>query len=102
MKHQQKQETAPIVGVAWYRPQQWQRLRQISADVEQLEESYHEWLVVASAHFRELQESGFNVRKVDVDVEDLVEWCKQRGRPLNGEARVDYVTTRIAHPPKRP
>jgi hypothetical protein len=85
-----------VVGVAWYRPEQWQRLRQISADVEQLEESYYEWLSIASGSFRQLQELGFNMRKVDVDVEDLLEWCKQRGRPLDGEARSTYVMEKVS------
>lgn len=96
MKHKQsRNKKAAAIGMAWYRPQQWHRLRQVSADVEQLEESYYEWLSLASARFRDLQELGLNIRKVDVDVEDLLEWCKQRGRRVDGEARVLYVTEKI-------
>ncbi len=84
-----------MIGLAWYRPGQWQRLRQGSADVEVLEESYDEWLEVASARFREAQELGLDIRKVDVDVEDVVEWCKQRGRPVDGDARAGYVAEKI-------
>ena len=92
MKHKQsRSRKAGVIGMAWYRPQQWQRLRQVSADMENLEENYHEWLVVASARFREMQEQGFDIRKVDLDVEDLVEWCEQKGRPVDGHARAEYA-----------
>jgi hypothetical protein len=86
-----------VIGLAWYRPEQWQRLRQVSVDVEDLEETYFEWVSVASACFQEVQELGVDIRRVDVDVEDLVEWCKRRGLPLDAEARVSYVTDRIEH-----
>ncbi len=84
-----------MIGLAWYRPEQWHRLRQVSADVEKLEESYYEWLSLASARFREAQQLGINIRKVEVDVEDLLEWCKQTGRSVDGEARAMYVTEKI-------
>jgi len=71
----------------------------VSADVEELEESYHEWLATASTRFRQLQELGFNIRRVDVDVEDLVEWCKQQGRPADGAARADYVAEGLRRHP---
>ena len=96
MKHKRsRSRKAAVIGLAWYRPEQWQRLRQVSADGEDLEESYFEWVSVASARFQEAQELGVDIRKVDVDVEDLVEWCKRRGLPLDGEARVSYVIDRI-------
>jgi hypothetical protein len=66
----------------------------VSADAETLEASYHEWLLLASARLRDLQESGIDIRKVDVDVEELVEWCKQRERPVDGDARAEYAAER--------
>jgi hypothetical protein len=45
----------------------------------------------------EFQALGLDVRKVDVDVDDLVEWCKQRGLAVDAEARAQYVTEKIAH-----
>ena len=37
-------ESGIVTGVAWYRPEQWQSLREASEDVENLEESYEAWL----------------------------------------------------------
>ena len=34
-------------AVAWYKPEQWSRLREISVDRDQLEETYGEWQLLA-------------------------------------------------------
>jgi len=36
-----------VTGIAWYRPEQWERLREVSEDVENLEETYEAWLETA-------------------------------------------------------
>src|SRR6267154_1168773 len=40
-------ETQIVTGVAWYRPEQWERLREVSEDVENLDETYDAWLLTA-------------------------------------------------------
>jgi len=96
VKHKRRRsKDARVIGMAWYRPEQWHRLRQGSADVEDLEEFYYEWLSIASARFQELRQLGLDIRKVDVDVEDLLEWCKGQGRRVDSEARALYVAEKI-------
>ncbi len=41
-----------VVGMAWYRREQWPMLRAVSADADKLEESYDEWVEYASRQFR--------------------------------------------------
>jgi D-sedoheptulose 7-phosphate isomerase len=81
----------PAFGIAWFRPEQWDRLREISADRDGLEETYDEWLTGACRRFAEMTEGGLPLRKVDVDVEHLAEWCAQRNVPVNGESRSQYA-----------
>jgi hypothetical protein len=54
-----------VVGFAWYRPEQWQRVREISADADDLHDSYIEWLVSAEEKLQELRSSGLRVKKVE-------------------------------------
>ena len=35
------------VGVAWYRPWEWEKLRRVAADPEKLESIHAEWLRIA-------------------------------------------------------
>jgi hypothetical protein len=80
-----------VTGVAWYRPEQWERLVTISSDADGLDETYEEWLRRATARFEELTASGMTLQRVDVDVEQLLAWCAVQGRPVDGAARSAYA-----------
>jgi len=87
--NESKQEL--VVGFAWYRPAQWQRVRDISTDADDLEDTYEEWLRLAEAKFAELKAGGLRVEKVDVDSERLILWCNERGLEMNAQARSRYA-----------
>jgi hypothetical protein len=54
-----------------------------------------EWLSGVSKTMNELRQSGVTARRVDVDVKELADWCRERGRPLDGEARSMYAVEQI-------
>lgn len=85
-------ESRIVTGVAWYRPKQWQRLREVAEDVESLEESYEAWLQTAERMIREGIPSNLSVEKVDVDIEALLAWCNARGLAVNATTRSRYVS----------
>lgn len=80
-----------IVGVAWYRPEQRPRLLEIAAGRESLHDTYAEWVAEASARFEEVQRMGIPVQKVEVDLDELVQWCRAQQQEINGEARSTFV-----------
>jgi len=41
---------------------------------------------------RRFREAGIPYQLVDVDVEELVSWCKRKRRPINGSSRAEYAT----------
>ena len=69
-----------VSGVAWYRVEQWPRLLEVSVDRSELERTYDEWQAMATKGLAELARAGVWARKVDVDVDELVEWCRTNGR----------------------
>lgn len=79
------------VGFAWYMPEQWSRLRELAADVGQLEENYESWLSSAERTEADLRELGVVVERVPVDVELIAEWCSRQSRPFDSAARAEYV-----------
>lgn len=81
-----------VLGIAWYRREQWNRLLEASADRDELEENYDDWLRTAEGTLKELKRMGASVVKVDVDVNKLVVWCMVVNRPLDGAARAEYVS----------
>jgi hypothetical protein len=80
-----------VIGVAWYRREQWPMLRAMSADADQLEETYDEWVASASRQIRDLESRGIQVRKIDVDVGALTRWCQAQGRIVDAAARAEYA-----------
>ncbi len=83
------------VGVAWYRPEQWERLREISIDKDVLEETHEEWMQNAEKALQEFRRQGVEPLKVDVDVEELLRWCESRGIAVDGEARSGYTAANL-------
>lgn len=89
--------SAVAVGCAWYRRDQWQRLREISSDPEKLEQSYEEWVGNAERAIEGMREAGMRVEKVDVDVEELLAWCQTQGVEVDASARAHYAAQQLRH-----
>jgi hypothetical protein len=83
------------IGVAWYRPEQWETLRNVSVDSDKLEETHAEWLTEAERVVKQLQQQGFRVIKVDVEISDLMLWCESQKIPLDAEARTKYTAFKV-------
>jgi hypothetical protein len=80
------------VGFAWFTRQQWQRLTEVVDDRNELDDTFEQWERNALTALYKLESQGHSVRKVMVDVETLVAWCRGHGRSIDGAARADYVT----------
>ncbi len=82
-------------GLAWYRRDQWSRLRQAAADADVLEDTYDEWLQMAQKTMLNLAEQGVRAERVDIDLDELVEWCRAKNRPLDGKARAEFTSRKL-------
>ena len=88
-------ETNSVTGVAWYRREDWSRLREIASDRTNLDDSYEAWLAGAQKTLLDLAIAGVAARRVSVDVEALVRWCRAEGRPVDSAARAAFVADRL-------
>ena len=80
-----------IMGVSWYRPEQWERLREISEDKATFDTSYEESLVEWEKKIQDLEAQGMRPIKVEVDVEELLTWCTTQGLPVTPETRTKFM-----------
>jgi len=85
-------ERTVVVGVAWFDRKQWKRLTEAVADRAELDDTYEQWQQSALDAERMLESQGQKVERVHVEVESLVYWCREKGLPVNGKSRADYVT----------
>jgi len=84
-----------VTGAAWYRPEQWARLREVSEDVENLDDTYEAWMQTAERLLRDGIPADVTVEKIDIDVEEVLAWCNVRGLPMNAQSRSRYVSERL-------
>jgi hypothetical protein len=80
------------LGLASYTRPGWERLRELAADGDALDDSFGDWERGALAAIGELNAVGREVSKVPIDVEALAVWCGHHGRQLDSAARAAYVT----------
>lgn len=83
---------AAVVGLAWFDRKQWQRLTEVVEDRNELDDTFELWRQSALEAARTMEREGQRVEKVHIEVESLVSWCKEKGLPVNGKSRADYVT----------
>ena len=88
-------ETNSVTGVAWYRREDWSLLREIASDRTKLDDSYEAWLAGAQKTLLDLAVAGVAARRVSVDVEALVRWCRAEGRPVDSAARAAFVADQL-------
>ena len=88
-------ESAAILGIAWYKREEWSHLSEIAADRDEIEDTYEEWLNNAETRLREMAEAGINAKTVYINVGELQDWCIVQGRPLDGSARAVFTAEKL-------
>jgi hypothetical protein len=96
MKKSNKPQDEMVIAIVWYRPEQWQRVRDIATDADDFEASYVQWVQVAEEKLKQLRSSVIRVEKVDMDSEKLILWCNERGLENNAQARSLYAAERLS------
>jgi len=91
-----KEHRKMIAGIAWYRREEYGLLRTLASDADSMAATYDEWLAAGTKLIAELEKQGIVARKVDVEVRELAAWCERQGRPLDGAARSEFVTHKVA------
>ena len=80
-----------LMGVSWYRPEHWERLREIAEDKDTFAIPYEDSLVESEQKIRDLEAQGYRPIKVEVDVEALLTWCTTQGLPVTPETRTKFM-----------
>ncbi|MFC1523033.1 hypothetical protein ACFL6Y_11550 [Elusimicrobiota bacterium] len=84
-----------IAGFAWYSEEQWRKLREVAADKDNLHDTYQEWEVNVREKLRDLEKRGVIACKVDVEIDELVLWCRQKKLKVDGSARSRFIAHKM-------
>lgn len=69
------EKQASVVGVAWYTPAEFVRLRECAADLDIIEETHAEWEHNAIEVLQVLAGQGVMAERVPLIVDEVVRWC---------------------------
>jgi hypothetical protein len=83
------------MGVTWYRPDQWERLREIVEDKENFDKTYEESRLDSENQIKQLESQGLRPVKVEVDVEEMIKWCSDQGLSVTPETRTKFMMTKL-------
>jgi hypothetical protein len=84
------------VALPWYDAEHYEALRQSLSDGDKLPARYEAWRLSTEQVEREVQRSGVEVVRVQIDPGTFKAWCEVAGLPADGTARVRYATEALA------
>ena len=84
------------MGVAWYTRDQWSLLKAFAADGEALDATYEAWHAGATKLIEDLEKRpDIQARRVFVDIQEMIAWCREAQLPFNSAARAEYVAEKV-------
>ena len=84
-------ESRLVLGVCWYTPEEFIKMKQTAIDGNNFEDTYEEWRQFVEKTMKVLKRQGVNPSKVYVKTEDFKWWCKKNNLSTDGPARTRYV-----------
>lgn len=100
-KRKYKNKTNIESGMAWYKPGQWEALKRLSADGDEIENTYMEWIEYVQKKMKEFEAEGVKFKKVAVDVGELLAWCNENNLPMTGKSRSSFVAHKLYEQDKK-
>jgi hypothetical protein len=88
-------EEKSVSGIIWWKPEQWEKAKKISDDSHAFDDTYKDWKVTAEKMLISFHNIGIKVYKIEIDLDELVQWCKDQKVPLDSGARSRFATMKV-------
>ncbi len=79
------------IKLAYYNKRDWERFLKIINDRENMHDTWSEWHKDFLKVKNELTAQGLEVIDVEIDLNELTDYCKMRGIKNDGKARSQFV-----------
>lgn len=84
--------TVRMMGLPWFREEDWEMLLDVLEDADQLPSAYDEWLQDAEAEVKRLERAETLVVKAVVDPAPFAQWCRARDRAVDCRSARAYAS----------
>ena len=88
--------SVPVVGIAWYRLEDYERITAIMADGASFPKTHSSWRQKAIRMERELKRQETTPVRIELDSTGFERWCAERGLERDSESRNHFVADAIA------
>ena len=82
------------IVIAWYKKDEYDKLLRVIDDKDSMPLNYDDWLEIATAAMENLRKEGHNVKKVVVNIDELVDWCNVMKKENIAKNRALFVSLR--------
>ena len=80
-----------VVGMVWYRLEDYDAIRGIMADGHKLPATFSEWRMKAETGEKKLRRDRKIVVRAYIDPETFPDWCRARGLNVDAKARMEFA-----------
>lgn len=84
------------VGIGVYRKKDYQEIRRISEDRDNLDETWEDWKKSKDKAKKGLKEQGLEITDILVLPKELVKYCRKRGLSINASSRAQYIQKKVS------
>lgn len=81
----------PCIFIAFYTPEEFEKLLQVADDKEKIKETFEEWLEGALGACSNLEKEGMKPIPHYINVDELEKWCKENKVKNTSQERSKYV-----------
>lgn len=83
---------AGLVGMPWFKRDDYARILQIMQDAHRLPATFDEWRKKAGGGESVLRREGHVVVRAVIDPDDFPVWCRARGLDIDAKARTAFAS----------
>src|SRR3972149_4328870 len=80
-----------LIGIGFYRKDQWPLLLETADDIDMMEKEYEKWLKGITRLISNIREEGIEPVTVNIDVSELLAYCRENNLKNIGETRSQFV-----------
>lgn len=84
-----------VIGVPWYRKDDYERVRALMIDASRLPGSYGQWRHAALKLVERIRSEGHRPIRVPLDPDEFIRWCLANELDLNANARTMFAADRV-------
>lgn len=79
------------IKLAYYRKKDWKHFVKIIDDRESVHDTWNEWHKAFLRTRKDLISKGFDLTNIEIDLVELINYCKLKGIKNDGKARSQFV-----------